>query len=84
LPLREHPGHPPRTTIVVSDESPRRITGYTKLRNITAGIAAKRNMLATNCMKRGNAVGGSDIVGGMKTAAAGIPIAIGMTTITAS
>jgi hypothetical protein len=33
-------------------------------------------------MKRGNAVGGSDIAGGMKTAAAGIPIAIGMTTIT--
>jgi hypothetical protein len=68
--------------IVVSDESPRRIISSTKPPNITAGTAAKRNMLATNCMKHGNAAGMSGIAGGTKTATAGIPIAIGMTTIT--
>jgi len=80
--LREHAGHLPRTTIVVSDESPRRTTSFTKPRNITAGIAAKRNMLVTSCVKRVNAAGMSGIVGGTKTAAVGIPIAIGMTTTT--
>jgi len=49
--------------------------------NDTAGIAAKQIMLATNYVKRGNAAGGSDIAGGTKTAAGGIPTAIGMTAI---
>jgi hypothetical protein len=39
-------------------------------------------MRGTNCAKRGNAAGTSDIVGGTKTATAGIPTVIGMTTIT--
>jgi hypothetical protein len=39
-------------------------------------------MRGTNCMRRGNAAGASGIAGGTKTATAGIPIAIGMTTIT--
>ena len=34
------------------------------------------------CAKHGNAAGTSGIAGGTKTATAGIPIAIGMTTIT--
>ena len=68
--------------IVASDESPRRTTSSTRPRNTTAGIAAKRIMLATNCMRRGNAAGGSGIAGGTKTVAGGIPTAIGMTAIT--
>ena len=39
-------------------------------------------MLGTNYVKHGNAAGMSGIVGGTKTAAVGIPIAIGMTMTT--
>ncbi len=53
-----------------------------KPQNITAGKVDKPSMRGTNCAKRGNAAGMSDIVGGMKTAAAGTVIATGMTTIT--
>jgi len=70
------------TMIVASAASPRQTTGCTKLSKITAGTAGKRITRGTNCAKRGNAAGMSDIVGGTKTAIAGIPIVIGMTTIT--
>ena len=61
---------------------PRRTTNSTKPRNTTAGTAGKRITRGGNCTKHGNAAGMSGIAGGMKTAIVGIPIAIGMTTIT--
>jgi hypothetical protein len=68
--------------MLASGVSPRQTTDYTKPLSITAGIAARRIMRVTNCTKRENAVGMSGTVGGTKTATVGIPIAIGMTTIT--
>jgi hypothetical protein len=62
--------------------SPRQITNYTKPWNITAGIAGKPSTGVTNCTRLANNAGESGIAGGMKTAIVGIPIAIGMTTIT--
>ena len=69
-------------TTAASAASPKRITDSTKLWSITAGTAGKRITHGTICTKRANAAGMNGIVGGTKTAAAGIPIAIGMTTTT--
>jgi hypothetical protein len=68
--------------MLASGVSPRRTTDSTKPWSITAGTAGKPIVRATICTRRANAAGMSAIVGGTKTATAGIPIAIGMTTIT--
>jgi len=68
--------------MLASGESPGRTTDSTKPLSITAGTAAKPIVRDTISTRRANAAGMNGIVGGMKTATAGTPTAIGMTTIT--
>jgi hypothetical protein len=57
------------------------ITGFTKLSNITAGKAEKREKHASSYARRASTAGLTLTSGGMKMAIVGIQIATGMTTI---
>jgi len=67
---------------IANAASPGPTTSCTKRPSATDGAAGKPSTGVMNCMRRGNAAGANAIVGGMKMATAGTPIATGTIAIT--